>query len=66
MDKVLRCDCGFEVGADTDDELVAAIRRHALDAHGIEFTRDDALRVAFRAELAGLVAPDASQPSREE
>jgi predicted small metal-binding protein len=66
MDKVLRCDCGYEVRTETDDEFVAAIRRHALDAHGIEFTREDALHVAFRAELAGLVAPDASQTSREE
>jgi hypothetical protein len=49
--KVLRCDCGYEVVADTDEELVVGVRRHALDAHGMEFTAEDALLVAFRVQL---------------
>jgi hypothetical protein len=51
MRKVLRCDCGYEVSADSDEELIADVRRHALDAHGMEFTAEDALLVAFRVQL---------------
>lgn len=35
-DKTLRCDCGYEVQARDDDAAVEEVRRHALDAHGIE------------------------------
>ncbi len=48
MERLLRCDCGFEVRADDDGELVAGVQRHALDAHGMRFTRDDVLRLALR------------------
>lgn len=51
MRKVLRCDCGYEVSANTDEELVVGVRRHALDAHGMKFTAEDALLVAFRVQL---------------
>jgi len=50
MERLLRCDCGFEVRADGDDELVAGVRRHAFDAHGMDLTRDDVLRLALRLE----------------
>lgn len=49
--KALSCDCGYEVRADDDDALVEAIRRHALEAHGIDFPVELALVVAARAEL---------------
>jgi predicted small metal-binding protein len=49
MDKVLRCDCGYEVRAGDEAGLVAGIRRHAHDAHGVEFTREEAVRLATRA-----------------
>jgi predicted small metal-binding protein len=49
--KALYCDCGYEVRADDDDALVEAIRRHAFEAHGIEFPVELALDVARRAEL---------------
>jgi predicted small metal-binding protein len=49
--KALSCDCGYEVRADDDDAFVAAIRRHALEAHGIDFPLELALDVARRAEL---------------
>lgn len=64
LKKVLRCDCGFEVAADTDDELAAGIRRHALEAHRMQFTAEDALLVALRAEIDGLSA--AADNEREE
>ena len=46
--KALRCDCGYLVRAD-DDAFVAAIRGHAWEAHGIEFSVELALEVARRA-----------------
>lgn len=51
MEKVLRCDCGYEVRAQSDDELAVGVRRHAREAHRIEFTHDEALILVFRREL---------------
>jgi predicted small metal-binding protein len=48
--KALHCDCGHEVRANDDDAFVAAIRRHAWEAHGIDFSVELALAVAARAE----------------
>ncbi len=50
-DKVLSCDCGYQVTATDEAELVEEIRRHARDAHGIAFSVEDALLVVFRSEL---------------
>ena len=50
-DKVLRCECGYEVTATDEAELVEEIRRHARDAHGIAFSVEDALLVVLRSEL---------------
>jgi predicted small metal-binding protein len=49
--KALRCDCGYDVRAD-DDAFVEAIRRHAWEAHGIEFSVELALDVARSARQA--------------
>jgi Protein of unknown function (DUF1059) len=51
MEKLLRCDCGFEVHADDDAELIARVQRHALEAHAMRFSADEVLRLAYRAEL---------------
>jgi predicted small metal-binding protein len=62
--KALRCDCGYEVRAEDDEAFVHAIRRHAFEAHGIEFPLELALDVARRAELApssGLTVNGASK-----
>jgi hypothetical protein len=50
-DTVLRCDCGFEASAPDEDALVAKVRRHAWEAHGMALSHDEALLLAFRAEL---------------
>ena len=50
--KALHCDCGYAVRTSDEDALVDAIRRHAREAHGIEFSVDLALEVARRAQLA--------------
>ena len=54
--KALRCDCGYEVREHDEPSCVEAVRRHAREAHGIEFSSDLALDVVRR---AGIV------PSRE-
>ena len=51
MDKVLRCDCGFEVRAGDEAGLVDGVREHALEAHGMHFSPEEVLQLAFRAEL---------------
>jgi hypothetical protein len=66
MRKVLRCDCGYEVSADSDEELVADVRRHALDAHGMELTAEDALLVAFRVQLDEFSWSASSENERKE
>ena len=49
--KALRCDCGYEVRAQDEPALVEAVRRHAWEAHGIEFSVEEALGVLLRSEL---------------
>jgi Protein of unknown function (DUF1059) len=51
VDKVLTCDCGFEARAANEEALVEEVRRHAAEAHGMVLSPDDALLLAFRAEL---------------
>jgi len=53
-DKALHCDCGHEVRGEDEGELVDGIRRHALHAHGIAFSPDEALLVVLRAQLEPL------------
>ena len=51
MDKVLHCDCGLEVRSASEAGLVAAVRRHALVAHQMALSDDEALLLTFRAQL---------------
>ncbi len=51
MEKLLRCECGFEVHANDEAELVAGVRRHALGEHGMQLSPEEVLQLAFRAEL---------------
>jgi predicted small metal-binding protein len=44
--KAIRCDCGHEVRASDEDGLVEAIRRHAWEEHGIDFSFELALELA--------------------
>lgn len=46
MAKVIRCDCGFVVRGETDDELVSNAQQHAKQAHSMEITREQALAIA--------------------
>lgn len=49
--KAPRCDCGYQLKARGEEEQVAEVRRHALEAHGIAFSAEEALVVLLRAEL---------------
>ena len=60
MENVLRCDCGFEVRADDEADFVAEVQRHALEAHGMRFSPEEVLQLAFRAELGNEGREDAS------
>jgi hypothetical protein len=51
VDRVLHCHCGFEARGEDEGTLVAEVRRHAREAHGMALTDDEALLLAFRAEL---------------
>jgi hypothetical protein len=52
VDRLIHCDCGFEARAGDSEGLVAEVRRHALEAHGMALSQNEALVLAFRAELA--------------
>lgn len=57
---MLQCDCGFEARAADEDGLVAEVQRHAREVHGMALSRDEALVLAFRAELG--VTPKPATP----
>lgn len=61
---VLHCDCGFEAKAADENELVAEVQRHAREAHGMALSDDEALLLAFRAELREQDPPTAT-PTRQ-
>ena len=71
MEKILHCECGFEARAEDEDGLVAEVRRHARDAHGMALSHREALVLAFRAGLDEEVPitiprPRTTQTSEEE
>ena len=67
---MIHCDCGFEARAADEEELVAEVRRHAWEAHGMALSHDEALVLAFRAELDGEAPPttprETTTPTDEE
>ena len=42
----IECDCGYLCRGATEAEAVAAARRHALEAHGVEVTAEQVLAAA--------------------
>ena len=53
---VITCECGFDARAADEEGLVAAVRRHAAEAHGMPLSHDEALLLVFHAELAEATA----------
>lgn len=47
----LRCDCGHDVCAANERELIAAAKAHAVGVHGMAFTAPQILAAYARAAL---------------
>jgi hypothetical protein len=66
---MLQCECGFEVRAEHEEELVAEVQRHAWEAHRMALSHDEALLLAFRVELGGtahtIARQTANRPDQE-
>jgi len=60
--KAVHCDCGHEVHGLSEEHLLAEVQAHALEAHGIEFSREEALLVVLRSALDA----DPTPPGRED
>ena len=67
---MLHCHCGFEARAADEGGLVAEVRLHAWEAHGMALSDDEALVLAFRAGLDNegsvLIPCNPNSHSREE
>ena len=46
MTKVIQCPCGYSMREQDEDSLVQTAQAHALSAHGLELTREQALAMA--------------------
>ena len=46
MAKIMRCDCGYVVRGETDDEIVANVQKHAREVHDMEISREQVLAMA--------------------
>jgi predicted small metal-binding protein len=46
MTKIIKCDCGYVVRGDTDEELVTAAQNHARETHDMDLTSDQVLAMA--------------------
>jgi hypothetical protein len=53
----LRCECGYEVQASSVAARIDEVRRHALEAHGVDLSADVALGVV-RGVAVGERAPE--------
>ena len=57
MQRVIRCDCGFEATGISDDDLVPVAQAHARAAHDTEVSADLVLALA-RPHLAPATRPN--------
>jgi hypothetical protein len=46
MTKVIQCPCGYSMREEDDDAHVRSAQAHAMAAHGLELTREQALAMA--------------------
>ena len=44
--KIMRCDCGYVIRGETDDEIVAKVQKHAREVHDMEITKEQVLAMA--------------------
>jgi len=59
--RILRCDCGFEARAESEDELVGQVQRHAWEAHAMALAPEEARSLAIRADALQCELADASR-----
>jgi predicted small metal-binding protein len=52
MTKLIQCPCGYSIREDDDDALVRSAQAHAMAAHGLELTREQAMAMA-KPEIVG-------------
>jgi predicted small metal-binding protein len=45
-DKRVTCDCGATIRKSSDDELVAAVQKHAKEVHDMDLSSDQVLAMA--------------------
>ena len=59
MEKTLQRECGLEARAENDDGLAAEIQRHAVEAHGMALSAEQALLLggSWPACRNGVVSP---------
>lgn len=46
MAKYVKCDCGFEITTETEDEFVQQVQAHGKEVHNMDVTRAQALSMA--------------------
>jgi predicted small metal-binding protein len=46
MAKIMQCYCGYVVRGETDDQLVANVRKHAREVHDMDITKEQVLAMA--------------------
>ena len=65
---VITCECGFEARAADEEGLVAEVRRHAVEAHSMPLSHEEALLLVFHAELAAqpTTPRETTDPPEEE
>jgi len=65
---VITCECGFEARAADEEGLVAEVRRHAAETHGMSLSDEEALLLVFHGELAPqpTTPRETTDPSEEE
>lgn len=44
--KQVSCDCGKVIREDSDDQLVAAVQKHAREVHNMDLTREQVLSMS--------------------
>lgn len=44
--KTVRCDCGFVVRSDNEDQLVGELQQHAREDHNMDLSREQVLAMA--------------------
>jgi predicted small metal-binding protein len=44
--KIVKCDCGFTVSSDNENQLVSDLQKHAKEHHKMILSRDQVLAMA--------------------